>query len=151
MAAPDFLAERVVVLMPTKRDGEHAILLLREAGIAGTPCSDLAALCRELRRGAGALLLTDEALRGDTAGQLAEAMREQPTWSVVPVVVVAREGNGQELELNPPEWLRGLITTTSYCLVSISRSSDMAPQPVPSTTRRPALRLTRTPCTNVGS
>jgi len=109
MAAAEVFSERVVVLMPTKRDGEHASSLLREAGITGTVCPDLAALCRELRQGAGALLLTDEALKGDSAGQLAEAMREQPTWSVVPVVVVAREGSGRELELNPPEWLRGLI------------------------------------------
>jgi two-component system, sensor histidine kinase len=40
---------------------------------------------------------------------LAKAMREQPAWSVVPVVMVAREGHGKQLELNALEWLRGLI------------------------------------------
>jgi len=109
MTATSSLSERVVLLMPTVRDAERASLLLREAGIEGAVCADLSELCRELRRGAGALLLTDETVVRDTAGQLAEAMREQPPWSVVPVVMVAREGSGRQLEGNAPEWLRGLI------------------------------------------
>jgi signal transduction histidine kinase/ActR/RegA family two-component response regulator len=109
MMAVDVIAERVVLLMPSLRDSERACSLLRETGIESSVCSDLPELCRELRRGAGALLLTDEIMAQDTSGQLAEAMREQPTWSVVPVVVLAREGGGRHLELNAPEWLRGLI------------------------------------------
>src|SRR5690606_15060535 len=42
--------------------------------------------------GAGAVLLTDEAISADAHGQLAEALREQPAWSAIPVIVLAREG-----------------------------------------------------------
>ncbi|HTV23860.1 MAG TPA: ATP-binding protein [Polyangiaceae bacterium] len=85
-------AERVLVLMPTTRDAERTLALLEEATIIGSACADLAELCRELRAGAGAALLTDEAISADAVGQLSEAMREQPAWSALPVVVLAREG-----------------------------------------------------------
>jgi signal transduction histidine kinase/ActR/RegA family two-component response regulator len=109
MTGGDVISERVVLLMPALRDADRARTLLRETGIEASVCADLPELCRELRRGAGALLLTDEIMVRDSSGQLAEAMREQPPWSVVPVVVLAREGSSKNLELNAPEWLRGLI------------------------------------------
>src|SRR5688572_2831460 len=87
-----FESERVLVLMPTVRDSQRTSLLLEEAHVLGAICGELNDLCRELRSGAGAVLLTDEAISRDTAGQLAEALRDQPAWSAVPVVVLAREG-----------------------------------------------------------
>ena len=50
-------------------------------------------LCREVRRGAGAVLLTEEAITADKAGCLAAALNEQPPWSDLPLVVLAREGS----------------------------------------------------------
>jgi signal transduction histidine kinase/ActR/RegA family two-component response regulator len=85
---------RVLVLMPTARDAERTASLLAEASIESKPCADLAELCRELRAGAGAVLLTDETLSGDSSGQLAEALRDQPEWSALPVLLLAREGYG---------------------------------------------------------
>jgi PAS domain S-box-containing protein len=94
--------ERVLVLMPTVRDAERTAVLLAEASITATVCADLRELCRELRAGAGVALLTDETLTTDTTGQLSEALREQPTWSAVPVLVLAREGwNRDRLPLAP--------------------------------------------------
>jgi PAS domain S-box-containing protein len=84
--------ERVLVLMPTVRDAERTSALLSEVNIASATCADLSELCLELRAGAGAALLTDEVLSSDTTGQLAEALREQPAWSSVPILVLAREG-----------------------------------------------------------
>jgi PAS domain S-box-containing protein len=94
--------ERVLVLMPTVRDAERTASLLAEASITTMVCADLRALCRELRAGAGAALLTDETLTTDTTGQLSEALREQPTWSAVPILVLAREGwNRDQQRLAP--------------------------------------------------
>jgi PAS domain S-box-containing protein len=84
--------ERVLVLMPTVRDAERTASLLAEASITTTVCADLRELCRELRVGVGVVLLTDETITGDITGQLSEALREQPTWSAVPILVLAREG-----------------------------------------------------------
>lgn len=105
----EFLPDRVLVLMPTRRDAERTTALLSEGGVPSTVCDEIGTMCHELRVGAGALLLTEEVIASDTAGKLAEAMREQPPWSTVPVVVVAREGASAQLERNPADSLRGLI------------------------------------------
>jgi signal transduction histidine kinase/DNA-binding response OmpR family regulator len=91
------LEERVLVLMPTRRDAERTVELLEEAKVTAVPCNQLSELCRELRAGAGALMLTDDAILSDPSGQLAEAVRSQPPWSAVPIVVLAREGFGPHL------------------------------------------------------
>jgi len=102
-------SSRVLVLMPTRRDSERTRQLFEEAGIECCACGDLAEVCRELREGAGALLLTDDALAGDTGGQLAEAMRAQAPWSAVPLIVVAREGASHHVERNASEDLGSVI------------------------------------------
>ena len=86
------LAERVLMLMPTALDSERTAFLLREENVPSACCKDIAELCRELRAGAGAVLVTDESIAMDGAGQLAEALCEQPPWSAVPLLVIAREG-----------------------------------------------------------
>jgi signal transduction histidine kinase/ActR/RegA family two-component response regulator len=105
----DVTSDRVLMLMPTARDAVRTTQLLQETGMSATVCADLGGVCRELRVGAGALLMTDEAILGDNAGQLAEVMRDQPPWSAIPVVVVAGEGAGRQLERRTGDWLRGLI------------------------------------------
>jgi len=100
MAPEPDLAERVLVLMPTARDAQRTRLLLQEAHVSCTTCSDLAELCRELQAGAGAALLTEEVLAHDSAGQLARALQSQPTWSALPVLVLAREA-GERLGTLP--------------------------------------------------
>jgi PAS domain S-box-containing protein len=52
----------------------------------------MANMCRALREGAGAALLTDDDLANDMTGQLSETLREQPAWSAVPILVLVREG-----------------------------------------------------------
>jgi PAS domain S-box-containing protein len=83
--------ERVLVLMPTSRDGERTGRVLSEAGLECTLCTDLAHLCREIERGAGAALLTEEAIEGDREGCLQTVVKVQPPWSDFPLVVLARE------------------------------------------------------------
>jgi PAS domain S-box-containing protein len=85
-------ADRVLVLMPTARDTERMGRALAAAGLAYASCKDVAELCRELEAGAGAALLTEEAVVGDRAGCLPEVLRNQPPWSDFPLVVLAREG-----------------------------------------------------------
>ena len=88
----DELNERLLVVLPTVRDAERTVAGLAGAGIAAFACSDLTELCREIRRGAGAALLTEEAVVRDEAGCLKVAMQDQPSWSSFPLIVLAREG-----------------------------------------------------------
>lgn len=85
--------DRVLVLMPTAKDGERTRKALAGAGLDCAVCKDLPGLCLEMGRGAGVALLTEEAVAGDRAGCLQEALRRQPAWSDFPLVVLARHGS----------------------------------------------------------
>lgn len=76
--------------MPTARDGERTRLALGQLGLDCAVCADLTELCRELDEGAGAALLTEEALVDDRSAQFTETLRRQPTWSDFPLVILSR-------------------------------------------------------------
>jgi PAS domain S-box-containing protein len=84
--------DRVLVLMPTIRDGERTRRALEQAGLACAVCKDMDELCREVARGAGAALVTEEMVVADRDGRLQGALRDQPPWSDLPLVVLAGEG-----------------------------------------------------------
>jgi signal transduction histidine kinase/CheY-like chemotaxis protein len=94
----DITLERVLVLMPSRIDSERTLQLLAEAHVPSASCLELPDVCRELRVGAGAVLITDDALLRDTSGQFAEAMRAEPAWSAVPVLVIAKDGARLQLQ-----------------------------------------------------
>lgn len=94
--------ERLLVLMPGAQDGERCARLLREElGVASLICEDMAQLCRELRTGAGAIVLTDDVLTRERCAQLEDGLRDQPGWSALPILLLAREG------VNPPAQFAG--------------------------------------------
>jgi signal transduction histidine kinase/ActR/RegA family two-component response regulator len=90
--------ERVLVLMPSERDTERTVNLLAEANIAAASCRDVSELCQELHRGAGAVLLTDETLAEDLDKRLEEALRKQPNWSGLPVLLLSRDGAHERVQ-----------------------------------------------------
>ncbi|HWP06147.1 MAG TPA: ATP-binding protein [Polyangiaceae bacterium] len=120
------LSRRVLVVMPSPRDAERTLSLLREHGISSTVCAELDVLSRELERGAGALLLTDEIIAGEPWRQLASVLREQPPWSRVPVVLVAHEG-AEQIRAWATESLRSPIVVErpvrTRTLLSVLRSA----------------------------
>jgi len=86
------LLERVLILAPTGGDALLTAELLRTNGIAATPVQDIEQLCREIVRGTGAVILTTEALVPASVERLAETLREQPTWSELPILVFTGPG-----------------------------------------------------------
>lgn len=81
---------RILVLAPFGQDGQIAADVLARANLAAFLCADIAAICSEFRKGAGALLIANEALAGDAISTLAGALEEQPAWSDIPVFVFMR-------------------------------------------------------------
>ena len=81
---------RVLVLPPTKADGEITLRLLAEAGITAEACDTAAQMGRELSRGAGALIITDDSSRHDPLAELRPLLESQPSWSEIPILVLAR-------------------------------------------------------------
>jgi len=86
------LQSRVLVLAPTQRDAVVTRALFDHAAVPADICADPHALHRELERGAGALLLTEEALANSALERVLAALRNQPAWSDVPVVMLMRGG-----------------------------------------------------------
>ena len=83
------LDERVLVRAPTSRDGELARGILAQAGLEACVCRSLRELALEAERGAGALLLTEDADGDDSMSPLFAVFARQPQWSELPVVVLA--------------------------------------------------------------
>ncbi|HEX6276233.1 MAG TPA: ATP-binding protein [Polyangiaceae bacterium] len=89
---------RVLVLMPSSRDAERTVDLLGEAGMASVVTAGMRELCGEIRRGAGALLLTEEMLLADSGKELELTLGRQEPWSLVPVLLVARDNAFEKLQ-----------------------------------------------------
>jgi PAS domain S-box-containing protein len=82
---------RILMLAPTGADARVGARVLDDAAMHCHACADIAELCREVRRGAGLLLLTEEAVV-DHPHVLVEALANQEPWSDLPVVVLANDG-----------------------------------------------------------
>jgi signal transduction histidine kinase/CheY-like chemotaxis protein len=80
---------RILVLAPLGRDGPLAQKALEEAGLQAELCASMDALCARLAEGAGAALLTEEALEETGASRLSAALEQQPPWSDFPIVLFA--------------------------------------------------------------
>jgi FixJ family two-component response regulator len=83
------MEDRVLVLAPRGRDAVIAGELLERNAIRVLICEGQAMLLDAIRAGAGAVLLTEEALAADDPQPLAAWVASQPNWSDVPFVVLA--------------------------------------------------------------
>ena len=89
---PDPLRQRVLMLLPTARDAALTHELLGRSGIDSHICASATELQVELARGVGVMLIGDECLPGGGAQVLAQYLDDQPRWSDLPVLVLARGG-----------------------------------------------------------
>jgi signal transduction histidine kinase/ActR/RegA family two-component response regulator len=84
-------AERVLVFAVFGGDAAHTTRLLTSARIASEICTDVAALCRAIDEGAGAIFLAEEALVPAAALRIVAKLDEQAPWSDLPVLVSVME------------------------------------------------------------
>ena len=96
MTAIEATSERAIILAPLGRDGQIALMLLREAGFDGIVCAGLVELCRELEQGAGLLLISAEALLGIDLAPLLGLIEQQPAWSDLPIVLLTHHGGPEQ-------------------------------------------------------
>ncbi|HEX2642412.1 MAG TPA: ATP-binding protein [Thermoanaerobaculia bacterium] len=83
---------RVLLLAPTARDAQASHKLLSAAGIECALCGGLDGLRAEMAIGAGVIILPEEVVLMDIEGALHDALRRQPVWSDLPVIVLSRAG-----------------------------------------------------------
>ena len=89
---PDPVRQRILLLLPTARDAALTHDLLGRSSIDSHVCASATELQAELARGVGAMLIGEECLPGGGAQVLAQYLDEQPRWSDLPVLVLARGG-----------------------------------------------------------
>ena len=95
--AQPLLERRVLILAPTGRDAPLTRELLAENGIRCLVCKDLAELGVELTQGAGAILVSEEAVPQQAdLYHLGERLSRQPPWSDIPVLLLAHPGANSE-------------------------------------------------------
>lgn len=79
--------ERILIVAPAGRDASLAVSTLARAGIAGQPCRNIEELVVELARGAGAAIITEEALTPSAMRILAQSLADQPRWADLPLLI----------------------------------------------------------------
>lgn len=93
--AANLFDERVLILAPVGRDGPAIGTLLTEHGFSSTVCESAAELRACMVDGAGALLLTEEALELAQLPELLERLRSQPSWSELPIILLTHGGESR--------------------------------------------------------
>ncbi len=88
------LDERVIVMAPTAGDATGIATLLSENAFQAAVCDDLAQSALEIQT-AGALVLTEEALEFASTADFLRALKEQPPWSELPVIILTSGGSSR--------------------------------------------------------
>jgi signal transduction histidine kinase len=81
-----------VVYTPTGKDGKLITKVLERAELECYVCSNSGDVINELDKGAGGILIADEALTTDFLRSIAQYLKQQQTWSDLPVLVLSKRG-----------------------------------------------------------
>ncbi|MGN6716587.1 MAG: hybrid sensor histidine kinase/response regulator, partial [Candidatus Binatia bacterium] len=93
----DVLEQRVLTTASVGRDAALTRTILEKEEIACFVCANFETLGSELEAGAGALIITEEALANDKAQILVDAVARQPAWSDLPILIVMVRGPGSPI------------------------------------------------------
>lgn len=91
--------DRILVLAPLTGDTVLADRILSEAGFTTVSCHDIHDLCNQLQEGAGAAIITEEALPKTQLDKLLETLDQQPPWSSLPLIILTQKSKPKALAL----------------------------------------------------
>ncbi|MBG0798519.1 response regulator [Methylocystis sp. L43] len=87
---------RVLILTPTGRDAALAEDALNRSGVSTCVCGNEEELRREIAKGAGCVLMAEEALPRDRRVAWDDLIGPEPAWSQLPVVLLLARGHAQK-------------------------------------------------------
>ncbi|HUR58394.1 MAG TPA: ATP-binding protein [Opitutaceae bacterium] len=94
MVSANHTTPQVLIAAPIGADGRNIATVLTQAGLETKVCIDLAVTITALSPTAGALVLTEEATVSPDCGRLRDALRDQPPWSDLPIILITSGGDG---------------------------------------------------------
>jgi signal transduction histidine kinase len=83
---------RTIILAPTGRDSDLIAGLLQRAALPFQKTASIAELAGEIHRGAGAAIISEEALSGSVIPEVLQVLNEQPSWSDFPLILLTVGG-----------------------------------------------------------
>ena len=121
------MERRIVVYGPPGRDAALVEKVLRAASLDVSHCDTPVKLAQELRLGTGALMLSEETLSPPTLVVLSEYLQQQPPWSDLPILLLAKHG-ADSLEAQRATEKLGNVTllerpVRTMALISAARSA----------------------------
>ena len=105
-------SERIIVCAPTGRDGPLVAGALIHAGFDAVQCQSIRDLCDKVVEGIGSVFIAEESLTPRGMQQLREALRNQPPWSDMPVVVMTGGGKTTQYSQRIAQELNGIANLT---------------------------------------
>jgi signal transduction histidine kinase/ActR/RegA family two-component response regulator len=81
---------KVLVLPPTRRDGDVTRALLRDVGLDCDVVGNARMLASQLSTSIGAVVLTDAAVADPGLSSVMDALERQPRWSDMPVILLSK-------------------------------------------------------------
>jgi signal transduction histidine kinase/ActR/RegA family two-component response regulator len=91
-SAADPAAQQVALWTPTGKDAALTATVLAKVEIESVVCPDLPSVERVMTAGLGVLLVAEEALSAVNLRLLAATLSQQPAWSDLPILLLARYG-----------------------------------------------------------
>ena len=95
LPTPPSASERILILAPTGRDSQLALMALNEAGLSAVACADIVELCVRLEEGAGVAMITEEALTTSAMRTLNATLAKQPAWADIPLLIFASQPSAE--------------------------------------------------------
>src|SRR5581483_3225212 len=83
---------RVLIFAPFGKDAALVEKVLQHSGITSEVATTAADLARSISSGAGAALVTEEALQSSAIEEVRRSLADQPSWSDFPIVVLTGGG-----------------------------------------------------------
>ena len=83
---------RVLILAPSGRDADLIAAALSDVGVSSSVCAASAQLANEIKIGAAAAVISEEALGEKEIEGIASALECQPPWSDLPIIVMTGGG-----------------------------------------------------------
>ena len=87
--------ERFLIIAPVGRDAQAMAELLTPHGFEAQICGSIAECCAQMKSGADALVLTEEALELANISELLQELKTQPAWSELPLIILTTGGESR--------------------------------------------------------